>query len=79
MTADDSGNFKLTRKGNSAETDVTIAVNDDCTVDLVLLLPAEHGSATTTLNLQGVLTTSKQILAMQTDAGAMVAAKFTAH
>jgi len=79
MTGDGNGNFKLTRKGNTNATDVTITIQPDCTVNLVIELPAEHGHATTEMNLQGVVTVGKQILAIQTDPGNMVAAKFTAR
>ena len=79
MTADVNGNFKLTAKGNPRATSVTFTLDPDCTVELEIALPSEHGETITPMKLRGILTNGgKQILAIQTDPGAMVSAKFTA-
>jgi hypothetical protein len=78
ITADDSGNFKLTVRDQM--TDVTLTVESDCIVDLELALPAEAGETTTLMKLRGILINDgKEILAIQTDPGSTVSARFTAR
>lgn len=80
MMADPNGNFKLSVQGNSGATDVTLTLDSDCTVEMELSLPAAHNESVTPMTLRGVLTRGgQQILAIQTDPGAMVSAKFTAR
>jgi hypothetical protein len=80
ITADDSGNFKLTLRDHSATTDVTVTVESDCIVHLELALPAEAGETTTLMKLRGILINDgKEILAIQTDPGSTVSARFTAR
>jgi hypothetical protein len=83
IQADENANFKLTLKAASGAavpaTDVTIGVDAQCMVDIALALPAEDGSAVTPMKLRGVLIgEGKEILAMETDPGAMVTATFSA-
>jgi|SRR5580658_2335587 hypothetical protein len=81
IQADENGNFKLTLAGAAAAaTDVTIAVDAECIVDLGLVIPAKDaGTSATPMALHGVLVEEgKKILAIQTDPGAMVTAVFTA-
>ena len=83
IKADEHANFKLTRKGSATasatSTDATITVDAQCMVDIGLALPAEDGSAITPMKLRGVLIDGgREILAMETDPGAMVSAALTA-
>jgi len=77
MWADPNGNFRLTLRGSSQSTPVTLSLDPDCTVHLQLDLPAEPTGPAT---LRGILVDgAKQILAIQTDPGWMVSAQFTAQ
>ena len=81
IKADENANFKLTLSGGTtpSATDVTIAVDAQCIVDIELALPAKDTAAITPMALRGVLIDAgKEILAIQTDPGAMVTATFTA-
>lgn len=77
MDQDAGHNFQLTLEDHAGASDVTITVESDCTVELGLELPL--GATATPIQLRGVLVdAAKQILAIQTDPGAMVSARFTA-
>jgi len=78
MEEDINHHFHVTLEGSSPyTTDVAITVESDCTVEQELVLPLE-GSATA-VKLRGILVDrGKEILAIQTDPGAMVSARFTA-
>jgi hypothetical protein len=70
---DAAGNLKITIP-NAASTTGTITVDSDCFAQITMTLPSGD-----TVNLRGVLVNKgKQILAMQTDPGAAVNAKFNA-
>ena len=71
--------FHLKLEGESAQqTDVAISVESDCTLQQEVLLPAEDG--VTSIQLRGMLVDQgRQILAIQTDPGAMVSARFRAQ
>jgi hypothetical protein len=70
---DAAGNLKITTP-NAAPTTGTITVDSDCFVQITMTLPSGD-----TVNLRGVLVNSgKQILAMETDPGTTVTAKFNA-
>jgi hypothetical protein len=79
--ADENGIFKLALSDNlAAMTDVTIAVDAGCIVDIELTLPAAGSATAIPTTLRGVLTDAgKEILAIETDPGAMVSATFTAR
>lgn len=81
IAADDSGNFKLTLRDHPwVTTDVTVTVESDCFVQIGLALPAEAGETITLMTLRGILLNDgREILAIQTDPGASVSARFTAH
>jgi hypothetical protein len=81
MAADVNGNFKLTPEGKSpVAADVTVTVESDCTMALEFAVPVENGGTGTSMKLRGILVNgAKEILAIQTDPGWMVAGKFTAH
>jgi hypothetical protein len=80
IRADENSNFKLTLTGAAAApTDVTLAVDAQCVVDMQLAVPAQDAATITPMTLRGVLVDDgKEILAIQTDAGAMVSAAFIA-
>jgi hypothetical protein len=79
IKADENGNFKLTLKGSAgAATDVSIGVDAQCMVDMGLAVSAQDGAPVTPMKLRGVLMgDGAEILAIQTDPGAMVSAAFT--
>lgn len=81
ITADENANFKLALDGAPAvTTDVTITVDAECIADIDLVLPAKDGGATTPMKLRGILIDEgKEILAIQTDPGAMVSVTFSAR
>jgi hypothetical protein len=81
IKADDSGNFKLALGASwAAMTDVTITVDAECIVDMEIVVPGGDAKSATPMKLRGVLTDAgKEILAIQTDPGAMVSGTFTAH
>lgn len=70
--------FHLTVEGKPPyTTDISIGVESDCTVEEEVVLPFA-GNATA-VKLRGILVDQgKQILAIETDPGAMVSARFTA-
>ena len=78
---DENANFKLALEdASAATTDVTIAVDAECIVDIELALPAGDASAAAPIKLRGILVDEGQeILAIQTDPGAMVSVTFTAR
>lgn len=80
MKADGGAIFKLTVEGNSAAaTDATLSVDAQCIVSIQLTLPATDTKTATPMALRGVLVDEgKEILAIQTDPGAMVSAALTA-
>jgi hypothetical protein len=74
MEPDAAGNLKITVPGGAPPTAGTITVDSDCFAQISMALPSGD-----TINLRGILVNGgKQILAMQTDAGATVTAKFNA-
>jgi hypothetical protein len=77
----ENGSFKLSLGDNStAVTDVAITVDAECIVGIKLTLPATGAGTATPTMLRGVLIDEgKQILAIETDPGAMVSATFTAR
>ena len=71
---DAAGNLKITVPGSDVPTAGTITVDADCFAQISMALPSGD-----TVNLRGILVNGgKQILAMQTDAGATVTTKFNA-
>src|SRR5207249_3207725 len=57
----------------------SVQLDSDCTATFQLILPASEGGTSTTLQMRGILAADgKEILAFQTDPGAMVAARLTA-
>jgi hypothetical protein len=71
---DAAGNLKITVPGGAPPTAGTITVDSDCFAQISMALPSGDS-----INLRGILVNGgKQILAMQTDAGATVTAKFNA-
>jgi len=81
IKAVENAGFKLALGDNSAAmTDVAITVSAECIVEIELTLPAMGAGTTIPTMLRGVLIDDgKQILAIETDPGAMVSATFTAH
>jgi len=81
IKAGENAGFKLaTGDDTTAMTDVTIAVNAECIVDIELTLPATGAGTTIPTMLRGILIEEgKEILAIETDPGAMVSATFTAR
>ncbi len=77
---DSHHHFRLTLEGKSPyTTDVAISVESDCTVELELALPVEGNDTPAPMKLRGILVDAgKEILAIQTDPGAIVSARFTA-
>jgi hypothetical protein len=80
IKADANANFKLALEGASAAaTDVAIAVDTQCIVEIELSLPTQDAATITPVKLRGVLIhEGKEILAIETDPGAMVTAAFAA-
>jgi hypothetical protein len=80
IKADANANFKLALEGaSSVATDVTIAVDTQCIVDIELSLASQDLPTTARVKLRGVLIhEGKEILAIETDPGAMVTAAFSA-
>lgn len=77
---DNSGNFKLTQDDSPVKADVTVTVESDCIVHLGFSLPGEEGETSMPMTLRGILVNDgKEILAIQTDPGSMVWARFTAR
>ena len=71
---DAAGNLKITIPGGGDPQAGTITVDSDCFAQISMALPSGD-----TVNLRGILVNGgKQILAMETDAGAAVTAKFNA-
>jgi hypothetical protein len=71
---DAAGNLTITVPGGAPPTAGTITVDGDCFAQISMALPSGDS-----VNLRGILVNGgKQILAMQTDAGATVTAKFNA-
>ncbi len=81
LRADASGDFILTRQGNlSGTTQASVTLDSDCIVHLELALPNEDNDTNTLITLRGIVVDeAKEILAIRTDPGWMVSAKFTAH
>jgi len=80
IQAENAG-FKLAPEGASAvPTDVTITVDAECIVDIDLTLPAAGAKPPKPIMLRGILIDEgKEMLAIETDPGAMVSARFTAR
>jgi hypothetical protein len=71
---DAAGNLKITVPGTDMPLSGTITVDSDCFAQISMALPSGD-----TVNLRGIVVNGgKQILGMQTDAGATVTAKFNA-
>ena len=79
MEQDSNHHFRLTLEGSPLHaTDVAISVESDCTVEQELMLPVEGNASP--VKLRGILVDQgKEILAIQTDPGAMVSARFVAR
>ena len=76
----DGGNIKLKADGRQAATDGTVQVDSDCITQVQLSLPVGDSDTTSAANFRGVLADGgKEILAIQTDPGTTVTAKFTAR
>jgi hypothetical protein len=77
----ENGGFKLSLGDNSTVvTDVAITVDAECIVEIKLTLPAPGAGTAVPTMLRGVLIDGgKQILAIETDAGATVLATLTAR
>ncbi len=80
IQADANAAFKLTLDGDqSAATDATLSVDAQCIVSIELTLPARDAGTGAPMALRGVLVDGgKEILAIQTDPGAMVSAALIA-
>lgn len=80
IQSDENANFKLvTGDPPAVPTDVTIAIDAECIVDIQLTLPAAGAIAATPINLRGLLIDEgKEILTIETDPGAMVSATLIA-
>ncbi len=81
IEADEKAGFKLASSDSSTvPTDVTITVDGECIVDIQLTLPTTGIATSIPTTLRGILIDEgKAILAIETDPGAMVSAKFTAR
>lgn len=81
IQADGNAGFKLALSDNlAAMTEATITVDAECIVDIELALPATGAGTTIPMMLRGILIDQgKEILAIETDPGAMVSATFTAR
>lgn len=79
IQADENGGFKLALSDNwAAPTEVTITVDAACTVDIGLTLPATGAGTGLPMMLRGILIDDgKEILAIETNPGAMVSATFS--
>lgn len=61
-------------------TDIDVSVDSDCTVELGMAFSLEGDDPPVPVNLRGILVDAgKEILAIQTDPGALVSARFTAQ
>lgn len=79
MEQDSTHHFRLTLDDQSA-TDVDLSIESDCTMDMGLVLPIEGDETAKPLKLRGILVDAgREILAIQTDPGAVVSARFTAQ
>lgn len=75
----DGGSFTLTADGPHAPSGGTLQVDADCITNIDLALSVGDSNATVAMKLRGVLLDDgKEILAIQTDPGTTVTAKFTA-
>jgi hypothetical protein len=81
IKADDAGNFKVALgTASTATTAATITVDGECIVEMLLVLPAKDAAMSAPIKLRGILIDEgRQIIAIQTDPGAMVSATFTAQ
>jgi hypothetical protein len=79
--ADAGGSFKLSLEGKPpVSREVTLDLDGDCMIHLGLSIPPEDGAAAMPTALRGILVDgAREILAIQTDPGSMVAARFTAR
>ena len=78
LEKDSHQHFRIALDGQTPySTEVAVAVDGDCMVQMDFALP-EGGDAPVPVTLRGILVDSgKQILAIQTDPGAVVSARFT--
>jgi hypothetical protein len=81
IEAGKSGGYRLALSdGSAALTDSTLTVDAGCVVDIGLTLPATGAEPATPMMLRGVLIDEGlEILAIETDPGAMVSATFVAR
>jgi hypothetical protein len=81
IKADENAGFKLALgDAAAAMTDVTLTVDAECIVEIELMLPSEGAGTTIPTMLRGILIDEgKEILAIETDPGAMVSGTFTAR
>jgi len=79
MAQDSHHDFHLTVEGKTPyTTDVAIGVESDCTVTMELAFPMADDNSPVPINVRGVLVDrGREILAIQTDPGAVVSARFT--
>jgi hypothetical protein len=76
----DGGKFTLTADGPHAASGGTLQVDDDCIANIDLALSVGDSNATVAMKLRGVLVDDgKEVMAIQTDPGTTVTAKFTAR
>ncbi len=80
MAEDSNHHFQLKVEDKTPYiADVAISIEPDCGVDMSFALAPPEGGAPAAIALRGILVDKgKQILAIQTDPGAMVSAHFTA-
>ncbi|SPE31069.1 conserved hypothetical protein [Candidatus Sulfopaludibacter sp. SbA3] len=80
MEVSEGGNFTITADGPHAPSKGTLNVDSDCITNIALALSVGDAGATVAMKLRGVLLDEgKEILAIQTDPGTTVTAKFNAQ
>ena len=72
--------FALTLDGDRVpDSEVDLSIESDCTMDLKVVLPVEGDATAKPMEFHGILVNGgKEILAIQSDPGAVVSARFTA-
>ena len=80
MAQDSNHHFALRLDGDSGSAaDVDLSLESDCTMDLKVVLPVEGDATAKPMEFHGILVDGgKEILAIQSDPGAVVSARFTA-
>jgi hypothetical protein len=82
MRVNGATTFAMTQtlQGRKITADGTFAVESDCITRFEFALPVKDGKATVPMKLRGILVNEgKEILAIQTDPGTVVSARFTAR